>query len=53
MLLGGGKKGMCYVAFFFNVLQLLMGGDVIYNKNSVGFVEGIRDRDRLRSTMSH
>lgn len=38
---GGGKNGRIYVAFSVNVVQHLMGGDVIDNKNSIGIVEGI------------
>lgn len=37
---------MCYVAFSFTVLQLLMGGDIIYNKNSLRIIKGIRETDR-------
>lgn len=46
MLLGGEgeKKGMCYVAFSFNVLQFLIGGDVIYNKSSLRIIKDMRDR---------
>lgn len=50
---GGGKKGKIYVAFSFNVLQHLMGGDVIYNKNSLRSVEGIREKDRHKSKVSN
>lgn len=48
MLLGGEgeKKGMCYVAFSFNVLQFLIGGDVIYNKSSLRIIKDVRETDR-------
>jgi len=49
---GGGKEGRIYVAFSFNVLQHLMGGDGIYNKNSIGIAEGVREKDRSKSKAS-
>lgn len=42
---GGGKKGRINVAFSFNALHLLMGSDVIFNKNSIRIVESIREKD--------
>lgn len=42
---GEGKKGRINVAFSVYVVQHLMGGDVIYNKNSIGVVEGIWEID--------
>lgn len=49
---GGEKKGRIGVAFSFSVLHLLMGGDVIFNKNSIGIVESIK-RERLKSKVSN
>lgn len=50
---GGGKKGRIYVAFSFNVLQHVIGGDVICNKNSIRIVEGIRQKDGCKYKMNN